>query len=251
VERLEVERRALSDTGLVTQLQPVPLTDLVRGRLSGPAEVAVELVAQDSFGHAGVRREELPRPAIVPIAAAGRCRRGQVTVDANVEHHPGGSQRLLVKRAETVGRAVEISKFHHEPLGVERPALGVAAHERPDTPPPVEYVAAVQSLCDLQMMTWDTFVVDSRAFLPRREPGLTPRHRPPHATGTRGQVCSRMRVVDAALFGRSDQALQATDRPGNVVVEVGLSDLVDRGPRASGHHGGDASRPEQEGRSAK
>ena len=59
-------------------------------------------------------------------------------MDANVEYHPGGSQRLLVKRGETVSRAVEISEFHHEPLGVERPALGVAAHQRPDTPPPVE-----------------------------------------------------------------------------------------------------------------
>ena len=108
-------------------------------------------------------------------------------MDANVEYHPGGSQRLLVKRAETVGRAVEISEFHHEPLGVERPAFGVAAHQRSDTPPPVEFVAAVQSLCDLQMMTRDAFVVDGRAFLPRREPGLAPRHRPPHATGTGGQ----------------------------------------------------------------
>ena len=83
-------------------------------------------------------------------------------MDANVEYHPGGSQRLLVKRAETVSRAVEISEFHHEPLGVERPALGVAAHQRPDAPPPVEFVAAVQSLCDLQMMTRDAFVVDVR-----------------------------------------------------------------------------------------
>jgi hypothetical protein len=32
-------------------------------------------------------------------------------VDANVEHHAGGSQRLLVKRAETVGRAVEVPEF--------------------------------------------------------------------------------------------------------------------------------------------
>jgi hypothetical protein len=31
-------------------------------------------------------------------------------VDANVEYHPSGSQRLLVKRAETVSRAVEISE---------------------------------------------------------------------------------------------------------------------------------------------
>ena len=122
--------------------------------------------------------------------------------------------------------AVEISQFHHEPLGVERPALGMAAHQRPDTPPPVEYVAAVQSLGDLQMMARDAFVVDGRAFLPRREPGLAPRHRPPHATGTRGQVCSRLRVVDAALFGRSDQAFQATDRRGN--VEVPIRERIDR-----------------------
>src|SRR6516165_467446 len=104
VEGLEVERRALSGTGLVAQLQPVPLTDLVRGRLPGPAEVAVELIAQDSFGHAGVRREELPSLAMVPPAPADRCRRGQVTVDANIEHHPSRPQRLLVKRTETVGR---------------------------------------------------------------------------------------------------------------------------------------------------
>src|SRR4051812_35650947 len=54
VEGLEVERVAFALLDLVAQLQPQALADLVAGRLARPAEVAVELEAEDLLVHEAV-----------------------------------------------------------------------------------------------------------------------------------------------------------------------------------------------------
>src|SRR5690606_37000329 len=73
VELLEAERRALARLGLLAGLQPDPLADLVRRRLTRPAEVAVELEAEELVGHPAVRPHELPselrRPPLPRVEA--------------------------------------------------------------------------------------------------------------------------------------------------------------------------------------
>src|SRR5437016_4645957 len=70
VEVLEVEGVAFALADLVAQLHPEPLADLVGRRLTGPAEVAVELEAQEALLHVGVAGEEGPGLVIGPLAAA-------------------------------------------------------------------------------------------------------------------------------------------------------------------------------------
>src|SRR4051812_2354130 len=94
VEGLEVERVALPGPGVVAQLQPEPFADLVRRRLPGPAEVAVELEAQEALGHVRVPAQEGPGLVVGPVAAAHLARGGEAAVDADVEDDPGRPERL-------------------------------------------------------------------------------------------------------------------------------------------------------------
>ena len=50
---------------------------------------------------------------------------GQVQVHADVEDDAGGAQLGGVEPAQPVARVVEEAELGHEPLGVQRPALGV------------------------------------------------------------------------------------------------------------------------------
>src|SRR5690349_9703115 len=73
VEPAQVERRALTGLGLVAGLEPDALADLVRRRLAGPAQVAVQLEAQHLVADAAVRAQELPaqlgRPPLTRVEA--------------------------------------------------------------------------------------------------------------------------------------------------------------------------------------
>src|SRR5450759_3148975 len=70
VKGLDVKGIALPGLDLVPQLEPETLADLVGGRLPWPAEIAVELEAQEVLGHVGVSSQELPGLVIGPRATA-------------------------------------------------------------------------------------------------------------------------------------------------------------------------------------
>ena len=159
-----------------------------------------------------MRGQVLPGLVVVPRAAAdlGRC--GQLAVDADVDDDARRAQRLRVEHAEVVGRVVEEAEVGHQLLGVERPALAVAADPGAQPTPAVEQVAPVDRLRDLQVMAGDALVVDGGEFRPRAERGLALGHRPPHPSRTGDHVVARAGVVDAARVRRRDPALQPADR---------------------------------------
>ncbi len=91
--------------------------------------------------------------------------------------------------------------------------------------PRVELCAVVHRLRDLQVMSRHALVVDGGQLAPGVELVDALGHRPPHATRTR-EVIGGTGVVDAALVGRRDHALQSADRVGD--VEVRASEFFDR-----------------------
>ena len=130
---------------------------------------------------------------------------------ADVDDDAGGAEGLAVEHAEPVAGIVEEAEVGHQPLGVERPALAVAGHPAQQPLPPVEHLAPVDRLGDLQVVAGHALVEDGRGLLPGRELLDALGHRPPHPARS-GEVLARPRVVDAAVLGRRDPALQLADR---------------------------------------
>src|SRR5699024_9012351 len=85
VEPAQVEGVPSGGAGGVADLLPQPLANLVRRRLSGPPEVAVELEGEELLGHVRVGDEERPCLLRVPRAAAPLLGGGLAEVDADVE----------------------------------------------------------------------------------------------------------------------------------------------------------------------
>src|ERR1700710_939881 len=83
VEGRQVEGRPLLGPGVLAQLQPEPLADLVRGSLPRPAQIALQLEQADVLAHRAVGAQELPRLVPGPRAAARLGRSGEAAVDAN------------------------------------------------------------------------------------------------------------------------------------------------------------------------
>ena len=81
-------------------------------------------------------------------------------------------------------------------------------------------------------MARDALVVDGRLLPPGVERGDLRRHRPPHAPRP-AEVVARRRVVDPAVLGRRDPALQASQLVGD--VEVRAVERLDRGVRGLLH----------------
>ena len=234
MEGLEVEGCVLATTRLLAQRQPQALADRVRRRLPRPAEVAVELEAQEALGHVGVRRQECPRLVVRPGAPTNLGGSVETAVHADVDDDARGAQRLPVEHAEAGGVVRVEAELVHEALGVQGPALRVPGRPRPHAAPPVEQARAVHRLPDLQVMAGDALVVDGRQFAPRAEPFDALRHRPPHASGA-GEILARAGVVDAARGRGRDHALDATHRVGDVEVRVRQS--ADGGVSARLHPG--------------
>ncbi|GAA2075846.1 hypothetical protein GCM10009821_13790 [Aeromicrobium halocynthiae] len=69
-------------------------------------------------------------------------------------------------------------------------------------------------------MAGDALVVDGGQLAPRVEPLDAHRDAPPHPTGA-GKVLAGRRVVDAALLGRGDAALERPQGLGDVEVDAG------------------------------
>ena len=188
-------------------LEPDALADLVRRRLAGQAEVALDLELDELVVHPAVQPHELqaelgrPRLAGVEGGAADAepvVRRDlQLEVHADVDDDAGRAQRLAVEHAEQVGRVVEEAELLHQPLGVERPALAVAAAPAHQPLPAVEGLAAVGGLRDLEVVAGDALVEDGRDLAPRVEVLDAVGHRPPHPARARRSPrtgrCSRCR----------------------------------------------------------
>ena len=104
----------------------------------------------------------------------------------------------------------EVAELVHQALGVERPALGVTAGAGEAAAPGVEQRAVVDGLAELQVMTGNALVVDRRGLAPGVELGDALGHAPPHPARP-AEVVVRRGVVDAALLGRGDHALDRLD----------------------------------------
>src|SRR5450631_4538542 len=87
VKGLDIKGITLACLDLVAQLEPETLADLVRGCLPWPAEISIELEAQEVLGHVGVSSQELPRLVVGPLAPAdlGRCL--ETAMDPDVQDH--------------------------------------------------------------------------------------------------------------------------------------------------------------------
>src|SRR3954453_15268648 len=171
VEGLEVEVGTLSVPRLVPGLHPDALTDLVRRRLSRPAQVTLPLEAQHLLGHPGVRPQELPAQLRCPAFAGTEAERVvprdlQLEVHADVDDHPRRAQRLTVQHAQPVARIRQVAEIVHEPLGVQGPALPVPGAPAEQPLPAVEQIGAEQRLADLQVMAGYALVVDGGDLTP-------------------------------------------------------------------------------------
>ena len=121
---------------------------------------------------------------------------------------------------------VEVAELAHQPLGVERPALGVTGRARERALVPAQGVGQVPHLRDLQVMAGDTFVVADRHLAPEREARLAERG-VPGASGSR-EVLGRAGVVHrGGAAGRRDHRLHPLHGLGD--VEVRAVELGDGG----------------------
>ena len=196
---------------------------LYDGRLSRPAEVAVDLEAHELVAHVDVAAHELEGVVPVPLPLPGQRR--LVQVHADVEHDAGGAHALAVEHAEAVARVIQVAELLHEALRVERPALGVAGGAGELAAVGVELGAVVHGLAELQVVARNALVVHGRGLAPGVEGRDALGHRPPHPARPR-EVVARARVVDPALLRRRDHALEALDRVGD--VEVGRREFGHR-----------------------
>ena len=149
----------------------------------------------------------------------------ELEVHADVDDDAGGPQALGVEHAHPVGGVVEVAEVVHQPLGVERPALAVAADPAHQPLPAVEQLAAVGGLRDLEVVAGHALVEDGRDLAPGGEVVDAVGDRPPHPARA-GEVLGRAGVVDAAVVGRGEHALDPADRLGDVEVDPGH--LLDR-----------------------
>ncbi len=206
------------------RLLPHALAERIRGRLAGPAQIAVEFEAQHGVVHRDRRGQEGPGLVGVPDPAAEGLRRGQAAVDADVDHDPRGPQPLRVEHPHTVARVLEPAELVHQAFGVERPALAVSGGERRELAPGVE-VGVDDRRSELEMMPGHALVVDRRLLLPGVEDGLVVGHRPPHPARA-GQILAGLGVVDDPGRRRGEPALQP-GQPGRE-VEVRARQTGDR-----------------------
>src|SRR5215470_9811789 len=131
VERLEVEPVRGAAARVVPGSQPEPLAELVRRRLAGPAEVAVDLVVHvDRIGDRPGQHELQAQLRGPPLAGmkAGAGRHRQLQVHADVHDHPRGPEQRSFQHAEQVAVVGEVPELVHEPLGVQCPSLTVPGH---------------------------------------------------------------------------------------------------------------------------
>ena len=116
-----------------SRAQPHPLTDLVADRLTGKAEVPVDLarheVGRELAALDHERERELGRPrlaGVVPLVGGD----GELEVHADVDDDAHRAHRLRAEHPQLVRRVVEVAELAHEPLGVERPTFGVPGRAR-------------------------------------------------------------------------------------------------------------------------
>ena len=215
----------LGRQGGVARLLPQSLTHRVGGRLPRPAQVAVELKAQEGLAHGHVVAQEGPGGGRVPPARSHAGQVGQLggpllaQVHANVQDHARGAQALGVQHAHTVTGVVLEPQVGHEALGVQGPALAVTAHPAAQAPPGVEGVTQVGLRPHLEVVARHALVEDGGALLPGGEVRGARGDRPPHASRAR-EVVAGARVVDAARGRRGDPALQGPQRLGDVEVDA-------------------------------
>ena len=117
VERPQVEALAELPLQVGAQHLDLPLADLVGERLTGPHDVAVDLVDGLAFGQPDVVEEELD---------GLRARPAQV-VDAGIDDEPARAPRLVAKHAEA-GAFIRVeAQLICQTLRIQRPALDEGA----------------------------------------------------------------------------------------------------------------------------
>src|SRR5699024_11029824 len=88
VDHFEIEFRARSGAGFVSDLFPQALTDFVAWGLAGPTEIPIEFEREEGSVHGDVLREEFPRFGAVPDSSAEVGRGFEAEVEADVDDHP-------------------------------------------------------------------------------------------------------------------------------------------------------------------
>ena len=101
------------------------------------------------------------------VALVGGDRELEVHADVDDDAHR--AHGLRAQHPELVGRVVEVAELAHEPLGVQRPALGVAGGAGERALEAAQRVGEVAHLRDLQVMAGDALVVADRHLAPERE----------------------------------------------------------------------------------
>src|SRR6185437_2659111 len=100
-------------------LEPDTLAELVRRRLTGPAQIPVEFEAQHLLIDLDPRPQVLPGQFRGPGLAwmPGRVGRDrQLRVHAEVDYDPSGAQQLRVEHSELVAGVGQEAEVVHEPL---------------------------------------------------------------------------------------------------------------------------------------
>ena len=90
--------------------------------------------SRPSVGGPGLARVEAERVVLRDL---------ELQVHADVDDDPGRPEGLGVEHAEPVAGVVEVAELVHQPLGVQRPALAVAADPAQQPLPAVEQLGAV------------------------------------------------------------------------------------------------------------
>src|SRR5690606_1795879 len=158
--------------------------DLVGRSLARPSEITVELEIQLSLGHVQILFQELVTVLGIPRTGAPLLGNFQPQMDSDVEDHAGGANALGIKHAHVISRVIEITQLVHESFRIERPAFAVAGNPAHQATPAVERSGLHLRSTDLQVVSWNAFVVDRGQLCPSGELILARGNGPPHAART-------------------------------------------------------------------
>ena len=231
MELLQVETLAVTRSCRIATVEPHSLADLVADRLTGHAQVAVDLrgheVAWKPRSFDDERERELRRPHLARVVCLvdGNA---QFEVHADVDDDSHGAHRLTAELAQLVERVVEVAELLHQPLCIQRPPLDVPRCRARQSLEARERVGLVAHLGDLQMVSGDALVVADRHLSPQRETGLAERRVP--RTARPAEVLARTGVVHRRrTTWRCDHRLATPDRIGDVEVDAvhGCDGVVD------------------------
>src|SRR5665213_2240291 len=92
-------------------------------------------------------------------------------MQTDVDHDAHGAEDAPRQHAQLVVGIVEVAELTHQPLGVQRPTLSVAADESDRALVAAEVLFQAGHEADLEMVAGNALVVRGRDLIPEREHG--------------------------------------------------------------------------------